>query len=93
MFTSRPPLAFQENNENFREEINVEREILKALWHVAIVGEGFEETLRDLWRHFSPLAPTFIIISDCKEGFKKKERVQKQRLINLLKLNNRQTFC
>jgi hypothetical protein len=31
MFTSRPPPAFQKNSENFREEINVEREILKAL--------------------------------------------------------------
>jgi hypothetical protein len=28
---------------------------------------GLEEILRDLRRHTAPLAPTFIIISDCEE--------------------------
>lgn len=77
MLTSRPPLAFQENNENFREEINVEIEILVALWHVAIMGKGFEETLQDLRRHFSPPTITFIIISDYKEDFFLKRRLHK----------------
>jgi hypothetical protein len=30
MLTSRPPLVFQENSENFREERNVKRDILEA---------------------------------------------------------------
>ncbi len=67
MLTSRPPLVFQENSENFKEERNVKRDILEAQWHVAIVGEGFEKTLQDLQRHFSLLAPTFIIVTDYKE--------------------------
>ncbi len=46
--TSRSPLAFQESNKSSKEEKNVEREIFEALQHVAIVGEGFEETLRGL---------------------------------------------
>jgi hypothetical protein len=31
------------------------------------MGEGFEETLQGLWRHFSPLAPAIINISDYEE--------------------------
>jgi len=36
----------------------------------AIVREGLEEILRDLPKHVASFAPTFIIISDSKEGNK-----------------------
>jgi hypothetical protein len=36
---SRPPLAFQENNKSFGEEINIGRRILTTLQCVAIVGK------------------------------------------------------
>ncbi len=44
LFASRPPLAFQENSESFREERNVKREIFEALRHALTIG-GVEETL------------------------------------------------
>jgi hypothetical protein len=31
------------------------------------MGEGLEETLQGLRRHFSPPTPTFVIINDFKE--------------------------
>jgi len=44
LLTSRPPPTFQESNESFGEERNVERKILKAL---TTIEKGFEETLRN----------------------------------------------
>jgi len=38
--------VFQESSTNFGEERNVEKMIFEALKHVAIVGEGLEETLQ-----------------------------------------------
>jgi hypothetical protein len=40
----RPPPIFQENNESFRKERNIEREILEALQRANIMG-GLEKTL------------------------------------------------
>jgi hypothetical protein len=31
------------------------------------MGEGLDETLKELWRHVAPLAPAFIIINDSEE--------------------------
>jgi hypothetical protein len=38
------------------------------------VGKWLEETLRNLWQHFFPLAPSIIIISD----FKDEEHVERR---------------
>ncbi len=58
------------------------------------MGEGFGETVWGLQRHFSPPAPTFVIISDYEE----EEQVEKKTTEvedegdNLLKLSNQQIF-
>jgi hypothetical protein len=52
---SRPPFAFQESSESCEEERNIKRKIIKALQHAATMGEGLEETLQGLRRHFCPL--------------------------------------
>jgi len=44
LLASRSPPAFHQNNESFGESKDVE----KALRHSTIVGEGLEETLKDL---------------------------------------------
>jgi hypothetical protein len=61
------PLAFHESNERSRKCKNVKQEIFETLKCAATMGEGLEETLRDLRRHTTPLAPAFIIISDCEK--------------------------
>jgi len=66
-FASRLPLVFQENNESYGEERDVECEIFEALKCATTMGERFEETLQDFQKQFSPLAPTFVIITDFEE--------------------------
>jgi len=58
--------VFWKSSESFGEERDVKQEIFEALKRVITVG-GFEETLWGLQRHFSPPAPTFVIISDFKQ--------------------------
>ncbi len=65
--TSRPHPIFWESSENSREGKNVEQEIFEALKHVSIVGEGLEEILWGLRKHFSPPAPSFVIMNDYEE--------------------------
>ncbi len=67
MLTSRSPLTFGESSESSKEEENIEWKIFEALQHVAIVGEGFEEILWGLWKHFSPVTLAIIITNDYKE--------------------------
>ncbi len=50
-----------------KEGRDVEWEIFETFKCVVTMGEGFKKTLRGLQRHFSPLAPTFVIINDYKE--------------------------
>jgi hypothetical protein len=68
---------------NFGKGRDVEQESFEALRHVATVGEGLEETLKDLRRQTTLLAPAFVIISDYKEeehverrALEKEEQVQ-----------------
>jgi hypothetical protein len=67
LLASRLPPIFQKSNESPREGRNVEWEIFETLTCVVIVGEGLKEILRDFSRHFSLLAPAFVINSDSKE--------------------------
>ncbi len=65
LLTSRPPPMFWKNSESFGERSDVEWwNIFEALKCVITMGEGFEETLWGLRRHFSPPEPTFVIIND-----------------------------
>jgi hypothetical protein len=58
---------FWENSESFGEGRDVQWEICEALNCVISMGEGLEETLWDLWRHFLSPIPTFVIINEYKE--------------------------
>ncbi len=66
LLTSRLPPMFWKNSENFGEGRGVKRDFFKALKCVVIMGEGFENTLWGLQRHFPPLTPTFVIVNDYK---------------------------
>jgi hypothetical protein len=55
------------SSESSREKKDVWEENFKALRHYTIVGEGLEETLRDLQKHATPSTHAFIIISDSEE--------------------------
>jgi hypothetical protein len=56
------------------EKRKTKKEIHEALWCAAIVGEGLEETLWGLWRHFSPPTLAIIIINDSE----KEKQVEKK---------------
>lgn len=61
-FASRVPLVFLESTKSYGEWRDVKWEILEALRCVTTMGEGLEETLKDLWKQTPPSTPQLLLL-------------------------------
>jgi hypothetical protein len=87
---SRPPPVFQESNESSGKRRDMESENFETLKCVVIVGEGFEETLRDFRRQTPPmhLHLSLLMIIRKKNRFKEELQRKKNKLSDELTLCN-----